>query len=514
MRRTRVAGITGARMVVFGIAALVGGGAAASIGGAIGCHVVLSLSDYEIVAGGPDGSCFSGDATTNEQLVNACSSTGCTPFDNTARIAGFDGGNPPLPDATPSPDADATPSPDADAGPGDDADALADTAPDAADAPSDTPSGNPKCADLSPRPIYMHGSSSLYLAFATYAHAIASEATLVYKRDGSCNGLASILTGDVMSQGTAEYWVTGSDVSHACDLPPDPGQSVDIGLCDVFATTCRPDLPGLPDNVGDFIGPVQTFMFTVPQASSQKAISAEAAFRVYGLGAASGVSPWDDEAFIFRRNEDSGNQRTISTFIGLPVDRWLGQEVVSSGDMEPRLVESSNPEKTIGITSGDVADQISARRDLRTLAYQHYGQTCAYTPDGDLASFDKKNVRDGHYYMWAPTHFYARVEGGAITDPVVRDVVNYLTGTKPLPSKNTDLMSTLKSSGLVPKCAMRVSRVKEGGELSPFTPHPSCACAFEAATPSGGSSACPTCSSDVECPSDRSSCSFGYCEPG
>jgi hypothetical protein len=233
------------------------------------------------------------------------------------------------------------------------------------------------------------------------------------------------------------------------------------------------------------------------------------------LGSVSGVSPWDDERFILKRFEKSGNQQTISAFIGVPVDRWMGQEVRSSADMKPLLLASSDPEKTIGITSGDVADDIDSRGSLRTLAYQHYGQSCAYTPDSDLASFDKKNVRDGHYYMWAPLHIYAHVEGGVVKDPIVRDVVNYLSGAKTLPSKNVDLVTVLKSSGLVPKCAMHVSRVKEGGELSPFTPHPSCACAFEAAPPSNGPSAeCKACSTDAECPSERPSCSFGYCEPG
>lgn len=482
--------------------------AAALLAAAVGCHSILSLSDYEIVAGAPDGStCFSGNPTTNSQIVNACTSGACTPFDNDARIVGFDGANPALPDATSESDADAAPDGDSDS-----SDADADGAP--SDAPPDTaPTGNPKCADLSPRPIYMHGSSALFLAFKTFAQAIATEATLVYARDGSCNGLDAILTGDTRSRGTAQYWKVDSDATFECDLPPD-GQTVDVGLCDVFATTCRPDLTGLPDNIGDFIGAVQVFMFTVPNTSSQKAISADAAYRVYGLGAASAVSPWDDEQFIFKRYEGSGNQQTISTFIGVPVDRWRGQEVRSSADMKPKLIASTNPEKTIGITSGDVADDVDTRRTLRTLAYQHYGQSCAFTPDSDLGSYDKRNVRDGHYYMWAPVHFYARVVGGVIQDSVVRDVVNSLSGAKPLPSKNTDLLATLKSSGLVPKCAMRVSRVKEGGELSPFMPHPSCSCAFEAASPSSGTNAsCKPCGTDAECPGERPSCSFGFCEP-
>ena len=122
------------------------------------------------------------------------------------------------------------------------------------------------------------------------------------------------------------------------------------------------------------------------------------------------------------------------------------------------------------------------------------------------------NAGDGHYYLWAPLHFYARVTGGVIADPAVRDVVNYLTGAKPLPDRNTDAIGALKRGGLVPRCAMRVTRAKEGGGQSPLAPRPSCGCYFESAVPSGGAPGCKVCNLDSDCPREKPSCNFGYCE--
>ena len=469
---------------------------------AAGCHKVLGLDDYGVAPAGGD-KCGTAPQTS-EQLLNACASGTCLPFDDDARITAFDGSvRPPEPiDAGSDLGSDLG----VDSGAPPDADASVEV--------DSAPSGLPRCADLKPRPVFMHGSSAMALAFRQFAQGISSVATLVYRRDASCNGLDAILTGDTRSTGTAQYWRVDSANTFECELDPG-GQGVDIGLCDAFPETCLPGLAGLPPEVGDFTGPVQTFMFTVPKTSTQRSISAIGAYDVYGSGSASGVAPWTDESFIFKRFEKSGTQLVLGASLGLPAEQWHGQRVTSSSDMKPRLLASPSPEQTIGITSADVADDVDARSSLRTLAYRHFGQSCGYTPDSDLGSYDKRNVRDGHYFLWAPFHLYARVSGGAIADPIVRDVVNYLSGVKPLPDKNADVVATLKAGGLIPRCAMRVTRAKEGGALMPFAPHPSCACYFEAAAPSSAiDPGCKVCATDRDCPSARPSCSFGYCEPG
>src|SRR6185295_10964602 len=145
---------------------------------------------------------------------------------------------------------------------------------------SSTSAGTPhvKCAELTPRPVYLYGSSALNLGLRTLAQAISATATLVYQNDTSCLGLDAILTGLSRLKGTAQYWTSDQSQPTECDIEGE--QLADIGLCDLSPETCVPSFSGNANLVDD-IGPAQVFMFTVPNGSSQKSISAEAAFTVF-----------------------------------------------------------------------------------------------------------------------------------------------------------------------------------------------------------------------------------------
>ena len=442
-----------------------------------------------------DASCFACSAQTENELLNACSSSTCGPFDNVKRIAGFQMGQPlrpPIPVSNPMPDA----APPSDAG----------SPASAGDA--GRPSTNARCSELVPPPLYLMASSAFTLILKTFSQALASEVTLVYKYDTSCPSLDSILTGDTKIKGTAVYW--SGDRQLECDV--DQPTLAQIGGCDVSPGACVPGFIG-SSNLVDEPGPIQVFMFTVPRASTQTSISAEAAYNVWGFGGDSGVEPWVAPQLIFKRFFDSGVQQVISGTIRLPMNAWRGTAIKGSSEMKPALIASSDPERTIGITSADQADSQDARANLRTLTYQHYEQNCGYLPDSGPGSFDKKNVRDGHYTVWAPYHFYSR-RSDRMNDPRIANVINYFTGAKRLPNPNTDLITTLKQGGLVPSCAMRVEREKEGAIIRPHKPSPSCGCYYDVTSPGGFTPPeCASCRTDRDCPVERPICSFGYCEP-
>jgi hypothetical protein len=440
-----------------------------------------------------DASCFACRAQTESELLNACSSTSCEPFSNVDRIAGFQPGQPLRPPVPmPNPTVDAAPPADAGAG---------------ADA-GRPPSTNARCSDLVPPPLYLMASSAFTLILRTFAQALASEVTLVYKYDTSCPSLDSILTGETKIRGTAVYW--SGDRQLECDV--EQPTLAQIGGCDVAPEACVAGYTGSP-NLVDEPGPIQVFMFTVPRASTQTAISAEAAYNVWGFGEESGVEPWTATNLIFKRFFDSGVQQVISATIRLPMNAWRGIPIKGSTEMKPALIATNDPERTIGITSADQADAQDTRANLRTLTYQHYDQNCGYLPDSTSGSFDKKNVRDGHYTLWAPYHFYSR-KSDRMNDDRIANVINYFTGAKRLPNPNTDLITTLKQGGLVPSCAMRVEREKEGAVIKPYKPSPSCGCYYDVTSPGGYTPPeCTTCRSDRDCPVERPICSFGYCEP-
>jgi hypothetical protein len=476
-----------------------------------GCESIVGLDDFQLQSqlgadagaglacidpGGFEGlGCFKCEPSDSDELHNACTSAGCTPFDNTLRIPGYVAG------------AYAS-------GKGPRALTLAPVAPPPASTGTSTapvePEQHIKCAELSPRPVYLYGSSALNLGLRTLAQAISQEATLVYQSDTSCNGLDSILTGLTRLKGTAQYWPPNQDQALPCDI--DGEQLADIGLCDLSPQSCVENFSG-NGNLVDDIGPAQVFMFTVPKGSMQKSISAEAAFTVFGYDDG-GVEPWTDPASLVRRGPTSGNQLTLAASLNLPVPNWRGVIKQRSSEMKPALLALPDPDKALGITSADVADEADSRANLRTLAYQHFGQSCAFTPDSSSGSSDKRNVRDGHYELWAPFHFYTRGQGGRTQDVFVAEIVSYLTGAKALPNRNTDFVTTLKQAGLVPLCAMRVTRAREGARIEPYQPSPSCSCYYESSPPGGSiPDSCKACETSAECGSDAPNCNFGFCEP-
>jgi hypothetical protein len=249
---------------------------------------------------------------------------------------------------------------------------------------------------------------------------------------------------------------------------------------------------------------------------------------VYGFGAESQVEPWTNLAEIFKRNPTSANQNTVALSIKLPVDRLVGTDTNGNGNMLPAMQTASDPQRTIGFSSTELVDL--NRESMRTLAFKAFGQSVAFYPDSDPATFDKRNVRDGHYAMWVPIHVVARTSAGAIIggnadletgptkvrDPtLVANMVDWLTGRKSFPGAGFDVIEAEKKGGLTPLCAIHVTRTREGAPLEPFTPPQPCDCAFEAATPGTTPAECLPCQADTDCTKPgRGHCSYGYCEPG
>src|SRR5258708_2800002 len=172
------------------------------------------------------------------------------------------------------------------------------------------------CASDLTNPVYIAGSSAVKPFFAEIAKILVTEAppvTVVNSGQGSCTGVSAILEGTPVS-GPFTYWDSfGAEEACTSSVPV----IADIGASDVFAQTCARLPGGLPNNVGDFLGPVQTMTFVVPKTSTQQSISAEAAYYVYGFGADSGAEPWTNESLIFQRDALSGTQRMVAAAIGV-----------------------------------------------------------------------------------------------------------------------------------------------------------------------------------------------------
>ena len=310
----------------------------------------------------------------------------------------------------------------------------------------------------------------------------ATEGTSVfYAGLGSCLGVQTVVSGEPPNVATLSTWNALGEET-VCEVADDD-VVVDIGVSDVFPASCVSLANGLPSNVGDFLGPVQTMVFAVPQSSQEQSISAEAAYSIYGFGAESHVLPWIDEAWIFQRNEESGTQTMIGLAIGVPARMFRGTPTSGSGDLLERLVTVplEGADAAIGILSASHAEQ--NRTTVRPLAFQDFGETCAILPNRTARSNEKENVRNGLYPIWGPVHLLATVNAEQRpANPLAARLIGYITGALPPPG-GLDLIALQAEESVIPQCAMRVSRSHEMGPLSSYVPAQPCGCAYDEALP-------------------------------
>lgn len=360
-----------------------------------------------------------------------------------------------------------------------------------------------------PQPVYLSvGDTQINLMKELGAKLRQSEGiTLVFRASGSCTNLDA-LYGDLRLSGSLSYIPAGYDPL-TTPTPPTciaaaPGVPIDIANSIVFLAGC-PGQP--PPEVSDTLGPVQSFVFAVPRASSQRAITAEEAYFVFGFGAAGQVVPWSDPRQLYIRPLTKGTLLSMAASIGVPAGRWQGVPINLSQDLASQLAAAPDPERALGILGSEVYDGL--RASLKALAFRAYGQRRAYFPDGSETSFDKLNVRDGHYHLWSYTHWLQRLDpGGQPRKPRAARVIDLLVGKPVTPPPSFEPLASSIRVGLVPRCAMRVQRSQEGGDFSLYSPPEPCVCFFEHSVT--GRSTCSPCSAASPCATGV--CRHGFCE--
>ena len=376
--------------------------------------------------------------------------------------------------------------------------------------------------------VYVTGSSALRPFLSALAPVVAADSpsyTIVYQSQGSCAGVASVFDSDAAKRIIKDVPAAGSKpanyavyfntdgTAQECFLDTSGAgeggtawPAVDLGISDVFAKSCGYDAAPSGITIADYFGPIQPMTFVVPSASSQRSISAEAAYLAFGLGGGGNAAPWVDPSLFFVRNSGSGTQQMIARAIGVPADKWWGLDRGGSSQVRSGLkvvLDKENAEKSIGIVSVDIADE--ERANLRILAFKAKGQTCGYLPDSTANTRDKVNVRDGHYPIWGPVHLFARTSGGLPSTAAGAFVGRFATARV-----DKRLLDAEIVKGLVPQCAMRVTRSAEMGPLASFQPQLECGCYFD--FKANGATSCKTCGGTADCRAPTPACNFGYCE--
>jgi hypothetical protein len=436
---------------------------------------------------GPEG-CFLGTPTTATELANACTVAQCEKFDDCERLGICDGV---LPDAIMPPTVTPT-------------------------TPPIVPFPTQLCVEDPATTIVVTGSSAVSNFLQAAAPILASAGfRIAYQPSGSCNGVDQIFNPDPSKLVAKDKNGTVSvlfpiDGSKGVPCTWGAGANVDVGVTDVFSTSCNPAyVPGT--TIAEFVGPIQPMTFVVPATSDQTVISAAMGHVIFGRGSMdTRAEPFTDPDLYFVRNSSSGTQQMLSRAIGIEASTWWGKNAGGSGAVVTGLqsVAPALADKVIGILSTDALKTEDVRRNIRVLSYQGQNQICGFLPDRIPVSLDKINVRDGHYPIWGPVHFYT-----AVTSGVPSTKAGALVQRFSLPGIDQGLLDSITLGGLVPQCAMKVTRESEMGPIVPFEPAFQCGCYFESklandSVPDG----CAQCESTNDCSSDKPACNLGFCE--
>jgi hypothetical protein len=339
----------------------------------------------------------------------------------------------------------------------------------------------------------------------------------IYQNASSCAGVASVfdatkrLITNPAAGATPNYAFYfddgGNQVSCLLDMA---GNTVDVGVSNLYSSTCNTSTATYASGttVSDYTGPVVPFVLSVPAASSQTAISAEGAHMVFGRGgkASTGLkdcAPWTDPTYYFIRSASSGSTVLSALMFDVPKTKFWGIDRLSTDNLRDSMLTSTAADQSIGILSIDYADK--NRGNLRSLYLQAKDQRCGYLPDSNKNSFDKLNVRDGHYGLWGYVHFFTPVGPGGVPSDAAKALVTRISVSR----LDQTLLDNIIGASLVPQCAMKVVRTNEQGDFGPQNGL-QCGCYFDFKTT--GKSSCQTCQTSSDCPSDRSACNYGYCE--
>jgi len=230
---------------------------------------------------------------------------------------------------------------------------------------------------------------------------------------------------------------------------------------------------------------------------------------VFGLGGTappgSGMkdaAPWTDPTKYFIRNTSAGSTILTALVVDVPKTKFWGIDRLSTDNLRDSLLASTAIDSSIGILSIDFNDK--NRGNLKGLYLQSKGQLCGYQPDSSPTTYDKANVRDGHYPLWGYVHFFTPLNSIGVPDPAANAMVLLFN----VPKIQQGLVDDIIAASLTPQCAMRVSRKSEVGDFAPQNGF-QCGCYFDFKTKS--KTDCMTCATAEDCPGQHP-CNYGYCE--
>lgn len=313
--------------------------------------------------------------------------------------------------------------------------------------------------------------------------------TVIWQLQSSCAAVDSLVrdtggacTATTCMTGKARFWTL--DVRDTepkeCDLPA-TGAKVDVALSDVFARTCPAwSSQTEPTGILDYapaLGPVSPYALVMAAQAGETAIHAVEGHFVFGAGKSAGVQPWQSDAVIVALGDQDSGQLLAAEQLRLRLGKWKGVSAASVDDIVNILY--SDPAQGIAVLPTTTLD--ARRAEVKALAFQAMKGRSAFFPDRKSSSFEKQNVRDGHYPIWGYLHTLVKPDPVTMTQPRLKaaqrlaDILLGATATV----GGQDTVELQVKAGLVPRCAMKVARKDDHSPLTPWAAPESCSCWFE-----------------------------------
>lgn len=404
--------------------------------------------------------------------------------------------------------------------------------------------GTPACSGLPGTVVYIESGDTQEPLLKTLGRELRDKAnvTIAFQLTGSCTLSPNLYQGTPIPKSTNMLYIpsstedptwTPASPARTCTTDANNGTPPDLGISALFPNSCA-GLAAPPAGIGSFIGPVQAYTFIVPTAefATQTSISAEEAYYALGDGANNPVTfngnpEWNVPTQFYLRPATKSTLVAIALNVGLTAKQATlaapdggtadGRNLVPASNGVLTAVATSSSLQAIGLLGDEIFDA-NRGKGVHVLAFKAFRQNHAFYPDSTTTSFDKQNIRDGHFTLWSPTVYIAPVDGGGIpTHPAVKYILDLVLGNPGASSPGDagtpiDGLGVVVGVGLTPNCAMQVQRSGDGAPLSAYTPPAPCSCYFLSKVPNPAPlpASCVACSTNAPCA--VGSCLHGYCE--
>jgi hypothetical protein len=389
------------------------------------------------------------------------------------------------------------------------------------------------CSAL-PNPVYLAGTTAVIPVIRLMGARLKQVGvTLLWNENSEgCGSVYTLAFGTSAGQRTVYSHYTedppqsGKVYSTTCNGPL--GRSPDLVINDVAWTSCaaaysaNPSAPPtpLPSTFSEFPGPVQGLVPIVAMSFIQyNDITTEELSDLYVCLSNGHILTFTADQLIFDYNsQTSGMRELFARGLGLPnasqFATGAGSIITAETMVTTYVGPAISPNQTIGYTSTEFYDQY--RNRVRALKVRGVNQKLAYWPDSDMTSTDKLNLREGRYTLQGTLRLVAAVDSQGVPIPdAAKHVVDWFQGNPvqdPTLQLPFDINEIYAQRGVVPQCAMKVTRDGDMPVFSHYSPPQPCHCSFQVlATGKTCIPGCTACADSSTCPTGKI-CSHGYCE--